>query len=44
MLEAAKPVSVMMNNRRLGGNLESQWKRLRKNVNKLAVTYNLPLV
>ncbi|MBA2647184.1 MAG: hypothetical protein H0U81_10325, partial [Pyrinomonadaceae bacterium] len=44
MLEAARPVSVMMNNRRLGGNLESQWRRLRRNVNKLAGTYNLPLV
>ncbi|MGI8565883.1 MAG: hypothetical protein ACR2LZ_05290 [Pyrinomonadaceae bacterium] len=44
MLEAARPVSVMMNNRRLGGNLESQWRRLRRNVNKLAGTFNLPLV
>ncbi len=44
MLEAAKPVSVMMSNRRLGGNLESQWRRMRRNVNKLAGTYNLPPV
>ena len=44
MLEAAKPVSVMMSNRRLGGNLESQWRRMHRNVNKLAGTYNLPPV
>ncbi len=41
MLEAARPVSVMMNNRRFRGNLVAQWRKLRKNVNDLARTYDL---
>ncbi|HVF86969.1 MAG TPA: hypothetical protein VM866_05235 [Pyrinomonadaceae bacterium] len=41
MLEAARPVSVMMNNRRFRGNLVSQWRKLRRNVNDLARTYDL---
>jgi len=41
MLEAARPVSVMMNNRRFRRNLVAQWRKLRKNVNDLARTYDL---
>lgn len=44
MLEAARPVSVMMTNRRFRGNVESQWRRMRRNINRLAETYELPRV
>jgi hypothetical protein len=40
-LNAARPVGQMMNNRGFGRNLETQWRHLRKALNKLAVTYRL---
>ena len=41
MLEAARPVSAMMSNRRFRGNLESQWRKLRRDINDLARTFDL---
>lgn len=41
VLNAARPVGQMMNNRGFGRNLETQWRQLRKALNKLASTYRL---
>jgi len=41
IMTAAQQVNVMMNNERYGRPLESQWRNLRRDVNKLADTYEL---
>jgi hypothetical protein len=42
IMAEARQVNVMMNNDRYGRPLESQWRNLRRDVNKLADTYELP--
>lgn len=42
MMGEARSVNVMMNNERFQRNLESQWRNLRRDINKLADTYELP--
>ncbi|MEO8041737.1 MAG: hypothetical protein ABI646_03910 [Acidobacteriota bacterium] len=42
MMGEARQVNVMMNNDRFGRPLERQWRDLRRDINKLADTYDLP--
>jgi hypothetical protein len=42
IMTEARQVNVMMNNDRYGRPLESQWRNLRRDINKLADTYELP--
>ena len=42
IMNEARQVNVMMNNDRYGRPLESQWRNLRRDINKLADTYELP--
>ncbi|MEO8572614.1 MAG: hypothetical protein ABI481_01500, partial [Pyrinomonadaceae bacterium] len=42
IMSEARQVNVMMNNDRYGRPLESQWRSLRQDINKLADTYELP--
>jgi hypothetical protein len=44
IMNEARQVNVMMNNDRYGRPLESQWRNLRRDINKLADTYELPLL
>jgi hypothetical protein len=42
MMGEARQVNVMMNNDRFARRLERQWRDLRRDINKLADTYDLP--
>lgn len=42
MLSRAQPVNAMINNLPFGRNLESQWRTMRNDINKVADTYDLP--
>ena len=42
MMGEARSVNVLMNNERFARRLESQWRNLRRDINKLADTYELP--
>ncbi len=44
MLDKARPVADIFRRGRFGPALEVEWKRLRRNINRLATTYELPLV
>lgn len=44
VLNEARPVNTMMSSREVGGNLDRQWGRLRRNLNRLADAFNLPPV
>jgi hypothetical protein len=41
IMNEARQVNVMMNNDRYGRRLESQWRNLRRDINKLADTYEI---
>jgi hypothetical protein len=42
MLEAARPVDSMMRRQRMSRDVEYDWRRLRRHINRLASTYRLP--
>lgn len=42
MMGEARQVNVMMNNERFARSLEQQWRNLRRDINRLAETYDLP--
>ena len=42
IMTEARQVNVMMNNERFARRLEQQWRNLRRDINKLADTYELP--
>jgi hypothetical protein len=42
IMTEARQVNVMMNNERFARPLEQQWRELRRDINKLADTYDLP--
>ncbi len=42
IMNEARQVNVMMNNDRFARRLEMQWRNLRRDINKLADTYDLP--
>ena len=44
IMSEARQVNTMMNNERYGRPLESQWRNLRRDINKLADTYELQLL
>jgi hypothetical protein len=44
IMNEARQVNVMMNNERYGRPLESQWRNMRRDINKLADTYELQLL
>ena len=42
IMTEARQVNIMMNNERFARRLEQQWRNLRRDINKLADTYELP--
>ncbi len=43
-IDSARPVEIRLRNNRFSSNVQSQWKALRTDLNRLASTYNLPLM
>ncbi|KAF0242258.1 MAG: hypothetical protein FD167_3901 [bacterium] len=43
-LNAARPVATRLRNNRFSSNVQAQWRHLRRDLNRLASTYNLPQV
>lgn len=44
VLNEAGPVNAMLSNREVGGSLDRQWAKMRRNLNRLAEAFNLPPV
>ena len=44
VLNEARPVDSLMRSREVGGSLDRQWGRMRRNLNRLADAFNLPPV